>query len=176
MASWCARRSLPRCSPKKALAKARPAGLLVAMRNGTEASLASVLLMMIALLAGVAVAVLPLIGLATSAPAGIVRGTVVLGPMCPGPPRPGQECADKPIATTIDVFRSLNGPTTSDKPYRRIKSDEQGEFQISLDPGSYWFLPHVPQERAGISFPKPVKVMVTAGTTRITLLVDTGMR
>jgi hypothetical protein len=129
-----------------------------------------------ALLTGIAVAMLPMIGLATSAPAGIVRGTVVLGPMCPGPPRPGQECSDKPIATTIDVFRSPNGPTTPDKPYRRIKSDEQGHFQISLDPDSYWFEPHVPQARAGISFPKPVKVVVTAGTTTITLVVDTGMR
>ena len=140
-----------------------------------KASLGSVL-MMRALVAGMAVAMASLIGQATSASAGTVRGTVVLGPMCPGPPRQGQECADKPIATAIDIFRSLNAPTTGDKLYRRIKSDAQGHFQVSLDPDSYWFVPHAPQGRAGVSFPKPAQVVVTASTTTIALVVDTGMR
>jgi hypothetical protein len=146
------------------------------MPNGTQTSFASILLTTIALLARTAVAMLALVGLAISASAGMVRGTVVLGPMCPGPPRQGQECADKPVATTIDVVRSLNDLTTPGKPYRRIESDKQGHFQIALDPNTYWFMPHAPQQRAGISFPKPVEVVVTAGTTTVTLIVDTGMR
>jgi hypothetical protein len=161
-----------------------------------KASVASVLLMAIAsyaeavemgrsisgmppirsLLARFAITTLALSGLATSALAGVVRGKVVLAPMCPGPIRVGQECAAKPITTTIDVFRYPNDPSIPGKPYRRIKSDKQGYFQISLDPHTYWFVPHVPQLHAGISFAKPVEVVVTTGTTTITLVVDTGMR
>lgn len=108
--------------------------------------------------------------------AGVVKGTVVLGPMCPGPARQGQLCADKAISTTIDVFRSRDYPSSPAQPFRVVKSDHQGRFQISLDQGAYWFVPHVPRGRAGISFPKPVEVIVTARTTTITLTVDTGMR
>ena len=128
------------------------------------------------LIARIVAAMLAIAGLAASAHAGMVRGTVMLGPTCPGPPRQGHECADKPIETTIDVFRSSVYPTTADNPYKRVQSDKQGRFQISLEPDVYWFVGRAPAQRAGISFPKPVEVVVTAGTTTVTLTVDTGMR
>jgi hypothetical protein len=123
-----------------------------------------------------AIMALAITGLATSVLAGIVHGKVVLAPMCPGPTYVGQECPAKPIMTTIDIFRSPNDPSIQGKPYRRIKSDKQGYFEISLDPHTYWFVPHVPQLYAGSSFAKPVEVVMTAGTTTITLVIDTGMR
>jgi hypothetical protein len=130
----------------------------------------------------------PLVGLAITALAvatgggaglalaGEVRGVVTLGPMCPGPSQIGKECPPTPIATTIDVFRSPNDPSMPGKPYRRIKSDNQGRFQISLAPDTYWFVPHVPKPYGKIPSAKPRQVVVTAGITQVTLVVDTGMR
>src|SRR6476620_3621282 len=115
------------------------------------------------MLARMVVTAVPLV--ATSAVAGTVRGNVMLGPTCPGPISVGQECAGKPIATTIDVFRTPSYPTMHGKPYRRIKSDKQGRFEIFLDPDTYWFVPHVPPLQAGVSFAKPVMVVVSTGTT-----------
>jgi hypothetical protein len=146
------------------------------MRKWTKMLPVSVSLTTFTLLAGIAAAMLSPIGGAASASAGMVRGTVVLGPMCPGPPRQGHECADMPIATVIDVFRSVDSPVASGKPYRRIKSDHQGNFKVALPPGSYWFVPHAPPERPGTAFAKPVNVVVGAGTTTLALAVDTGMR
>lgn len=128
------------------------------------------------LLSRFAITTLALTTLETSALAGIVRGQVVLAPMCPGPTFVGQECPAKPITTTIEVFRSPIDPSIPGKPYRRIKSDKQGYFEISLDPHTYWFVPNVPQLYAGSAFAKPVEVVMTAGPTTITLVIDTGMR
>jgi len=128
------------------------------------------------LLSRFAITTLALTTLETSALAGIVRGQVVLAPMCPGPTYVGQECPAKPVMTTIDIFRSPSGPSIQGKPYTRVNSDKQGYFQISLEPHTYWFVPNVPQLYAGSAFAKPVEIVVTAGTTTITLVIDTGMR
>jgi len=114
------------------------------------------------------------VGCVNSAFAGEVRGIVVLGPMCPGPAHIGTKCPSKPIASTIDIFRNPNDLSNSSKAYRRIKSDTQGHFRISLAPGTYWFMAH--GRLGGISSAKPQEVAVTAGTSTITLVVDTGMR
>jgi hypothetical protein len=124
----------------------------------------------------VAIAALAVVGSGYAALAGEVRGTVVMAPKCPGPTRVGEKCAPTPIATTIDVFRSPNDPTIPGKPYRRIKSDKQGRFKISLDPNIYWFVPHVPQPYTKIPAAKPQRVAVSAGTVTVTLVLDTGMR
>ena len=119
---------------------------------------------------GVVLAMSGMISLAISARAGIVEGTVVLGPLCPGPPRQGQECAAVPIATMIDIFGSAKYPTAADTPIRRAESDIRGHFKVSLEPDTYWFVPRDPHQRPGISFPKPAQVVVTAGTTTVTLV------
>ena len=111
-----------------------------------------------------------------SALGGMVRGKVVLAPMCPGPTRLGQQCAAKPISTTVDVFRSSSEATASSRPYRRTKSDRHGRFEISLEPSRYWFVPHVPQLYAGSAFAKPVDIIVSDTMSTVTLVVDTGMR
>ncbi|MFA6519905.1 MAG: hypothetical protein WCT41_03755 [Candidatus Paceibacterota bacterium] len=62
-----------------------------------------------------------------------VRGTVLLGPTCPVqriPPDP--QCADKPYATNIAVYRA--GVSTA---LTTGKSDATGAFSFSLPPGSY---------------------------------------
>ena len=128
------------------------------------------------LLAGFALAAFSAASVACANPgfAGEVRGRVVLGPMCPGPAHIGMKCPSKPIASTIDIFRNPNDLSNSSKAYRRIKSDKQGHFRISLAPGTYWFMAH--GRLGGISSAKPQEVAVTAGTSTIMLVVDTGMR
>jgi hypothetical protein len=111
-----------------------------------------------------------------SAVAGVVQGKVVLAPMCPGPTRIGQQCAAKPASTTVDVFRSSSPPSASSRPYRRIRSDQHGRFELSLEPGRYWLRPHVPRLYAGSAFAKPVDLIVSDKVSTITLVVDTGMR
>src|SRR3989344_275669 len=62
-----------------------------------------------------------------------ISGTVLLGPTCPvmrDPPDPG--CADKPYATTINVYRVGSSST-----FATGKSDANGAFKISLPPGTY---------------------------------------
>ena len=108
--------------------------------------------------------------------AGEVRGTVVLSPQCPGAAQIGKECPAAPIATTVDIFRSPNDPSIPGKPYRRIKSDQQGHFRISLAADIYWFIAFVPEPYEKIRAAKPQEVTVTSGTTTITLVVDTGLR
>lgn len=107
-----------------------------------------------------------------STSAATVRGTVMLAPLCPGPATLGETCPGKPVATAIDIFRSRDAPAASDRPYRRIRSDGNGNFEIALDPGSYWFVAQAP----GGMFAKPLPVEAGPGTNAIALTIDTGMR
>jgi hypothetical protein len=120
------------------------------------------------------VGLLALTVVAPSASAGVVRGTVLLAPMCPGPRRQPQECEDMPIATKIDVFTSY--PSNSEKPLLQVESNRRGQFQVALAPGTYWFIPHAPAIRKGVSFPQAMQVVVGKGVTTLTITVDTGLR
>ncbi len=102
---------------------------------------------------------------------GTVRGTVMLGPTCPVehyPPEP--QCADKPYRTTIRVQ-----PADSSIPYTTITSDANGAFSVSLDPGTYTFVPV-----GGNGMPptcRPQQVAVAAGSSQsVSLTCDTGIR
>jgi hypothetical protein len=99
-----------------------------------------------------------------------VRGTVLLGPVCPVeriPPDPA--CAPKPYATAITVYRA--GSTSV---FATGKSDASGTFQFSLPPGSYTL-----KASGGTMLPRCSPTDVTVGlsgyaTTSISC--DTGIR
>lgn len=99
-----------------------------------------------------------------------VRGTVELGPTCPvmrDPPDP--QCADKPYATTITVYRT--GLSTV---FATGKSDAAGTFTFSLAPGSYTLV-----AAGGTVLPRcsPVDVIVpVSGYMTANISCDTGIR
>lgn len=100
-----------------------------------------------------------------------VRGTVSLGPTCPvmrDPPDP--QCADRPYATTIMVFYSVD----SSHMLTTGKSDAAGAFQFSLPPGSYTLA-----ASGGTMLPRcnPTDVTVGAmGYVTADISCDTGIR
>lgn len=99
-----------------------------------------------------------------------VRGTVMLGPTCGAermPPDP--QCADKPYATTIAIYRS-----GSNSEFAVGKSDMNGIFEFSLPPGSYTLA-------AGnsMNFPRCASadaIVPTTGYITTTISCDTGIR
>ncbi|MEK7554945.1 MAG: hypothetical protein AAB518_03110 [Patescibacteria group bacterium] len=101
---------------------------------------------------------------------GEVRGIVLLGPICPVeriPPDPN--CAPKPYQVSIDIYQIRGG-----YPLKRIETESDGTFSVTLAPGEYEFRP------AGET-PFPIcdreSVRVDSGlTSEIKLLCDTGIR
>ncbi len=99
-----------------------------------------------------------------------VRGTVLLGPVCPVeriPPDP--LCADRPYATAIAVYR--NGSSSI---FATGKSDAGGAFQFSLPPGSYTLV-----ASGGTMLPRCSPIEVTIGPTGYRIAdipCDTGIR
>ncbi len=68
-----------------------------------------------------------------------VRGTVMLGPMCPvmrDPPDPN--CADKPYETTVQVI-AIGSSKSS--PFATVESDKEGNYKIMLPSGEYALQP-----------------------------------
>lgn len=123
----------------------------------------------------VAVAIIAL-GTAGMALASEVHGKVLMGPMCPGPAQIGVECPAKPIATTVDVFTFRSDGSMPATPVASVASDSSGNFQLSLAPGRYWFVPRPPKSD-GMASSKPTEVTVApTGLTTVTLTVDTGIR
>ena len=103
-------------------------------------------------------------------PAGIVRGQVLLGPICPVeriPPDPA--CAPKPYQTKIDIFYGA-----SKIAYKSIATDSSGSFTLSLISGSY-----VLRAAGGPVYPRctDLSIQVIAGRTeKVIVNCDTGIR
>ncbi|MCR4281374.1 MAG: hypothetical protein NUV88_03530 [Candidatus Kaiserbacteria bacterium] len=99
-----------------------------------------------------------------------VRGTVMLGPVCPvmrDPPDPN--CADRGYATQISVFRASNNNLVA-----TAKSDAQGNFEVALAPGNY-----VVSAEGGQTLPRcsPVNVTVSPNQyAQASIQCDTGIR
>jgi hypothetical protein len=108
---------------------------------------------------------------------GVVHGSVVTGPACPGPAQLGRkDCAPRPLQTTVRVFASTaqRGGAVDDKPVTTVATDRDGRFQLTLAPGTYQLMAVPP---GGIATVKPQYIAVTAGSTiTVELVVDTGMR
>lgn len=99
-----------------------------------------------------------------------VRGTVMIGPTCPverDPPDPN--CADKPYATSIAVYR-----TGSDTPLLIGASDRAGNFKFDLPPA-----PYILKTSSGTVMPScaraDVTVLPSAYATAL-ILCDSGIR
>ncbi|MFH1194003.1 MAG: hypothetical protein V1661_03335 [bacterium] len=99
-----------------------------------------------------------------------IRGTIILGPICPVqriPPDPN--CADKPYQTRVTIFRSGD----LQNPFVFVDSDANGTFSASLPPGKYTL-------RAGENIlPRCDRPQVTIGPqtfTSIIITCDTGIR
>ncbi|MDP2655132.1 MAG: hypothetical protein Q8P17_01040 [bacterium] len=99
-----------------------------------------------------------------------VKGTVSLGPTCPvmrDPPDP--QCADKPYATTILVYR-----VGSNTVIVTGKSNANGTFKISLPPGTYTLV-----ASGGAVLPRcsPAEAVVGQdGYVTTNISCDTGIR
>jgi hypothetical protein len=97
-----------------------------------------------------------------------IQGKVLLGPMCPVV-EVGSPCPDRPIEADITVT-SLDGKVVATG-----HSGKDGDYRISLPPGSYTVTAERPDGQFGAG--KPVTVKVTADTyVRLNLLVDSGIR
>jgi hypothetical protein len=100
---------------------------------------------------------------------GTVRGTVMLGPMCPVVSE-ASPCPDEPLAdvTVQAVFED-------DMVVATTTSDAQGGFSLDLVPGAY-SIQAVPDDDP-VRTSKPVEVDVVAGeTVEIVVQLDTGIR
>lgn len=97
-----------------------------------------------------------------------VRGTVLWGPVKPGPARVGQS-DEAPFRAAFIVF-------SAERQVARFKSDKKGNFEVLLPAGDYTIVPDkstpVPAPQNQI---KKVTVPVD-GFAEVTLRFDTGMR
>lgn len=107
--------------------------------------------------------------ISTPVPSSGIEGTVTLGPVCPGPVSVGDlNCHDKPYQSKISVIDSSGQLVT------RFDTDEQGNFKISLLPGTYTLQPD-----QGEPFPvaSDLSVVVIENQyTPVSIQYDTGIR
>jgi len=97
-----------------------------------------------------------------------IRGTVLWGPVQPGPAHAGQ-ADEAPFRASFHVLGS-GGKVA------RFDSDEEGHFEVRLPPGEYTI---VPDKSTPIPFSERQKQTVTVpddGFAIVTLRFDTGMR
>lgn len=99
-----------------------------------------------------------------------LSGTVVKGPMCPGPARPDRPCPDKPVRGTFQILDGAGEVVAT------FTTDEEGRFRIRLSPGEYTVLPEGERASANpLRASARVKVL-GGGETEVRLYWDTGMR
>jgi hypothetical protein len=102
----------------------------------------------------------------TVVPASGVRGTVVLGPVCPVEGIAG--CENQPREADVRLSDRASGSAVA-----TVRSGSDGRFQVALAPGDYVMEADLPQAM----FCKPVYVTVDPATyTDVTVKCDTGLR
>lgn len=97
-----------------------------------------------------------------------IRGTVLWGPVRPGPARVGQS-DEAPFFATFIAF-------AAERQVAKFKSDKKGHFEALLPAGDYTI---VPDNSTPIPAPQGQKKSVTVpvdGFAEVTLRFDTGMR
>ena len=97
-----------------------------------------------------------------------IKGTVLWGPVKPGPARIGQS-DEAPFRATFVVF-------TTGRKVAQFKSDKNGNFEAPLPAGDYTI---VPDKSTPIPAPQSQIKTVTVpadGFAEVTLRFDTGMR
>ena len=97
-----------------------------------------------------------------------LRGTVLWGPVEPGPARVGQS-DEAPFSATFIVF-------AAELKVAQFKSGKKGNFEVRLPAGDYTI---IPDKSTPIPAPQSQKKTVTVpadGFAEVTLRFDTGMR
>ena len=98
-----------------------------------------------------------------------IIGQVFIGPTCPSIP-PGFDCPDGPFRTSISVYSDTGRFIT------RFTTDSEGEFEVTLKPGSYVLVPDV---AGGIHPPGVAAVEVVVQKkefTPVIIIYDSGLR
>ena len=101
-----------------------------------------------------------------------VRGKVTAGPTCPVmTSSPDPNCADRPVAGAVLVFRDGTGAEVA-----RVTSAADGSFSVELAPGAYRLVAQPVEGLMGT--PAPMDVGVEAGQpmAELTVSYDTGIR
>ncbi len=108
----------------------------------------------------------------TATPPSGIRGTVVLGPTCPGSTDPG---ADDPVPCLTPYAASLVILDSEGGRVQSITSGNDGKFQVDLAPGDYVVTPVPGTDPYPIA--QPVSVTVAAGDfVDVEINYDTGIR
>jgi hypothetical protein len=99
-----------------------------------------------------------------------INGVTVVRSGCPmARAEPG--CPEKPVAALLAVMRTSDGLVVS-----KIQSDANGQFAVTVPPGSYLLRPIGLVGGPGHdSLPMPIEVAAGRYTT-VTVLVDSGLR
>jgi len=108
----------------------------------------------------------------TPAPPSGIRGTVLLGPTCPGGPDPG---ANDPVPCVTPYAARLVVLDAESVPVAGITSGPDGKFQVDLPPGEYVVAPATGADTYPIA--QPVSVVVSPGSyAEVEINYDTGIR
>ncbi len=105
------------------------------------------------------------------APAGEsgIRGLVTIGPMCPVVQK-GVPCPDLPFSATIVVEDGAGSEIT------RVRSGDDGIFEVSLDPGSYVLVPESPNPGAPPAASEQAVEVEADVYTDVLIQYDSGIR
>jgi len=103
-------------------------------------------------------------------PASGIAGTVMKGPMCPGPRRREWPCPDQPVS---GVFQVLDA---EQKMAGSFRSDEAGKFQLALPPGQYTVVPEGVDARTNPLGGSSRITVLEGEVTQVALRWDTGIR
>jgi hypothetical protein len=99
-----------------------------------------------------------------------LEGVVLLGPMCPVEVA-SSPCPDRPVEAEVRAMDARSGALVG-----RTRSGADGRFRLSLRPGSYTVMA-VRSPLGGLSSGESVTVTVRSGSySRVTLLLDSGIR
>ena len=124
------------------------------------------LLVLVGVVAALAVAILIAV-LATGGEASTgIRGTVVSG--CVNPPPPLPACPERPLSAEQRAVPADGGAPVE------FSSEDDGSFEVELEPGSYLIEPLPDQGFVGRLQPTEVDVEAS-GFTEVRLFYDTGI-
>jgi hypothetical protein len=99
-----------------------------------------------------------------------INGVTVVRSGCPMA-RAEPACPEKPVAALLAVMRTSDGLVVS-----KVESDANGQFAVTVPPGSYLLRPIGLVGGPGHdSLPMPIEVAAGRYTT-VTVLVDSGLR
>ena len=98
-----------------------------------------------------------------------IRGLVTIGPICPVM-QEGVPCPDLPFSATIVVEDGAGSEIT------RVRSGDDGIFEVSLDPGSYVLVPQSPNPGAPPFASQQAVEVVADAYTEVLIQYDSGIR